>query len=83
MTAPARGLEPELAAVADRLVAEFAGVLPRDAVEVEVAAAGQELRGQVPGGAMAEMLHRLVSARLDETAGAAADQRATKAANSA
>jgi hypothetical protein len=52
-------------AVVERLVAEFAGVRPRAAVEAEVAAAGRELRGQVPAGAMAEMLHRLVAARLD------------------
>ncbi|HZG92005.1 MAG TPA: hypothetical protein VEZ42_17475 [Pseudonocardia sp.] len=64
MTAPARGLEPELTAVVDRLVAEFAGVLPREAVEAEVAEADRELRGQVPGGAMAELVHRLVTARL-------------------
>ena len=65
MHAPARGLEPDLAAVVERLVAEFADQRPREEVEAEVAAADRELRGQVPAGAMAEMLHRLVAARLD------------------
>jgi hypothetical protein len=68
MSAPARGLEPELGpelvAVVDRLVEEYAA-WPREAVEAEVVAADRELRGQVPAGAMAEMLHRLVAARLD------------------
>jgi hypothetical protein len=66
MTAPALGHGPELDAVVDRLVSEFAGVRSRDAVEAEVAAADRELRGQVPPGAIPEMLHRLVAARLAE-----------------
>jgi hypothetical protein len=65
MSAPVRELEPELTAVADRLVAEFAGVRSREDVEAEVVAANRELRGQVPAGALAEMLHRLVAARLE------------------
>jgi hypothetical protein len=65
MSAPALGHGPELVAVVDRLVSEFAGVRSRDAVEAEVAAADRELRGQVPQGAIPEMLHRLVAARLD------------------
>lgn len=65
MSAPVRELEPELVAVADRLVAEFAGVRSRSDVEAEVVAADLELRGQVPAGALAEMLHRLVAARLE------------------
>ena len=66
MSAPARGHGTELTAVTDRLVIEFADVMPRGVVEAEVAAADRELRGQVPTGAMAEMLHRLVAARLEE-----------------
>jgi hypothetical protein len=65
MSAPARGHGPELIAVVDRLVSEFAGLRSRDAVEAEVEAADRELRGQVPRGAMPEMVHRLVAARLD------------------
>ena len=65
MSAPVRELEPDLAAVADRLVAEFAGIRSRADVEAEVVAANRELRGQVPAGALAEMLHRLVAARLE------------------
>jgi hypothetical protein len=65
MTAPALGHGPELDAVVDRLVSEFAGMRSRDAVEAEVEAADRELRGQVPPGAVPEMLHRLVAARLD------------------
>ncbi|MCO1655786.1 hypothetical protein [Pseudonocardia humida] len=64
MSAPARGHGSELTAVTDRLVIEFADVMPRGVVEAEVAAADRELRGQVPTGAMAEMLHRLVVTRL-------------------
>jgi hypothetical protein len=64
-----RGLEPELrpelVAVVERVVAEFAGLWPRQVVEAEVAAADRELRGQVPAGAMDELLYRLVAARLD------------------
>jgi hypothetical protein len=66
MSAPAHGHGSELTAVVDRLVIQFADVMPRGAVEAEVAAADRELRGQVPSGAMAEMLHRLVAARLEE-----------------
>jgi hypothetical protein len=66
MSAPARGHGSELTAVTDRLVIEFADVVPRGAVEAEVAAADRELRGQVPTGAMAEMLHRLVAVRIGE-----------------
>jgi hypothetical protein len=65
MTAPALGHGPELDAVVDRLVSEFAGVRSRHAVEAEIEAADRELRGQVPQGAIPEMLHRLVAARLD------------------
>lgn len=67
MSAPARGpeLRPDLDAVVERLVAEFADLRPRAVVEAEVAEADRELRGQVPEGAMAELLHRLVAARLD------------------
>jgi hypothetical protein len=66
MSAPARGHRPELDAVVDRLVSEFAGVWSRDAVEAAAEAADRELRGQVPQGAIPEMLHRLVAARLAE-----------------
>jgi hypothetical protein len=54
--------------VADRLAAEFEGVLPQVAVDVEVRAAELELRGQVPAGSLDEMVHRLAAHRLHERA---------------
>ena len=57
-------------AVARRLSVEFDGVLPCVIVEAEVAAAEAELRGQVPPGALDEMLHRLAGYRLRQRVGA-------------
>lgn len=57
-------------AVDRELSAEFDGVLPRVIVEAEVAVAEAELLGQVPPGALDEMLHRLAGHRLRERAGA-------------
>ncbi len=48
----------------DDLAARFATTLPRWVVEAEVAVAERELRGQIPDGALAELLHRLVDVRL-------------------
>jgi hypothetical protein len=56
--------------VARQLSVEFDGVLPRGIVEAEVAAAAEELRGQVPPGSLDELLHRLAGHRLRERAGA-------------
>lgn len=50
--------------VTRRLTEEFSGLVPADVVRREVAVAAKELRGQVPAGALAEMLHRLASYRL-------------------
>jgi hypothetical protein len=52
----------------EHLSEEFAAALPREVVEAEVAAAERELRGQVPEGAVAELLHRLVECRLRQRA---------------
>jgi hypothetical protein len=56
--------------VADRLAAEFEGVIPHALVDVEVGVAELELRGQVPAGSLDEMIHRLVEHRLRERAAA-------------
>lgn len=50
--------------VTRRLTEEFAGLVPDDIVRLEVAIAARELRGQVPSGSLAEMLHRLAEHRL-------------------
>lgn len=50
--------------VTRRLAEEFAGLVPDDVVRLEVEIAARELRGQVPDGALAEMLHRLAAQRL-------------------
>ncbi|MCX6464557.1 MAG: hypothetical protein NTW05_13355 [Pseudonocardiales bacterium] len=55
---------PDRNAVAARLAEEYAGLVPPDVVHREVAAAERELRGQVPPGALEEMLHRLAAYRL-------------------
>ena len=61
-TAGARpGRRPE---VAEHLAAEFADEVPVSAVEEAVRMARRELRGQVPPGAMEEMVHRLAGHRL-------------------
>jgi hypothetical protein len=57
-------------AVARQLSVEFDGVLPHCIVEAEVAAAEEELRGQVPLGSLDELLQRLAGHRLRERAGA-------------
>ena len=49
--------------VAD-LLAVFDGLLPRRVVLDEIGRAERELRGQIPAGARAEMLHRLAAHRL-------------------
>jgi hypothetical protein len=51
-------------AICTDLAAEFAGLLPRSSVETEVRVAAAELAGQVPDGAVGELLHRLVECRL-------------------
>ncbi|GAA2570946.1 hypothetical protein [Pseudonocardia hydrocarbonoxydans] len=50
--------------VTRRLTEEFTGLVPDDVVRLEVEIAARELRGQVPDGALAEMLHRLAAQRL-------------------
>lgn len=64
MAAPAEVVGTGRGALVDRLAEEMGGVLPRTVVEAEVAAAERELDGQVPAGALEEMLHRLVVYRL-------------------
>ena len=66
MTASWSTPEHGSAQLSAHLVDEYAGVLRRPVVEAEVAAAARELRGQVPPGSLAEMLHRLVAYRLLE-----------------
>lgn len=56
--------------VVDRLVAEFGEVVPPFVVRAVVEDAEAELRGQVPAGALQEMLHHLAGQRLRERAGA-------------
>ena len=50
--------------VTEQLSGEFAATLPRAVVAAEVATAERELRGRVPAGSVAELLHRLVLCRL-------------------
>ncbi|MBW0117196.1 hypothetical protein [Pseudonocardia abyssalis] len=50
--------------VAGLLSREFAGVLPRAVVRHEVGVAERELSGQVPAGALEELMHRLAAQRL-------------------
>lgn len=58
---------------ADRVVGllgrEFAGVLPATVVRHEVEVAERELSGQVPAGALEELMHRLAAQRLRQRAG--------------
>jgi hypothetical protein len=63
-------VDPGRLDVVRQLTLEFAGVLPPFAIAAEVVAAESELRGQVPGGSLDEMLHRLVAQRLRELVGA-------------
>lgn len=58
---------PTQAAIARQLSQEFDGLAPA-AVEATVEEAVAELRGQVPPGSLDEMVHRLASYRLRETA---------------
>jgi hypothetical protein len=55
--------------VADLLGVEFAGVLPRTVVRHEVRVAERELSGQVPAGALEELMHRLAAQRLRQRCG--------------
>lgn len=48
----------------ERLVRELHGRVPADTVAAEIDTAERELRGQVPAGALDEMVHRLVAYRL-------------------
>lgn len=48
----------------ERLVREFHGRVTADTVAAEIEIAERELRGQVPTGALDEMVHRLVAYRL-------------------
>jgi hypothetical protein len=66
---PHTGQEPDSAVVAE-LTRAFAGRLPDRVVADEVGRAACELRGQVPSGALAELLHRLAAHRLDRLAAA-------------
>lgn len=50
--------------VVEELVADFAGVLPAPVVAAAVRDARRELHGQVPDGAMDELVHRLAGHRL-------------------
>ena len=50
------------------LAEEFVELLPRSVVEAEIRLAQEELAGQVPDGAVDELLHRLVECRLQQRA---------------
>lgn len=50
--------------VAGLLAQEFAALLPRTVVRHEVGVAERELSGQVPDGALEELMHRLAAQRL-------------------
>ena len=56
------------AAVCADLSREFVGLLPRSVVDAEIRVAQEELAGQVPDGAVGELLHRLVECRLRQRA---------------
>lgn len=56
------------AAVCADLTREFVELLPRTVVEAEIRLAREELSGQVPDGAVGELLHRLVECRLQQRA---------------
>ncbi|MBW0089425.1 hypothetical protein I4I73_10570 [Pseudonocardia sp. KRD-184] len=60
------GLDPHGCAdrVAGLLDQEFAALLPRAVVRHEVGVAERELSGQVPDGALEELMHRLAAQRL-------------------
>ncbi len=60
---PHTGPCPDSVVLAE-LTRAFAGQLPRRAVADEVERAARELRGQVPNGCLAELLHRLAAHRL-------------------
>lgn len=60
------------AAVCADLAREFVELLPRSVVEAETRLAQEELDGQVPEGAVRELLHRLVECRLRQRAGGSA-----------
>jgi len=50
--------------VAGQLAAEFDGVVDADVVEQVVRAARRDLEGDVPAGALPELVHRLAKQRL-------------------
>lgn len=52
------------AELTEHLSREFAPALAREVVAAEVAMAERELDGQIPAGAVDELLHRLVVCRL-------------------
>ena len=52
--------------VAEELATRFGGRLSPQVVLEEVATAEHELRGQVPAGALRELVHRLAAFRLAE-----------------
>jgi hypothetical protein len=68
VVAPASCAESYRRDLVERQVAEFSRTLSRAVVEAEVERAERELRGQVPPGALEEMLHRLVRCRLRQRA---------------
>lgn len=54
--------------VTEELMTEFEGRVPLGAVSVEVLQARRQLDGQVPSGALPELLHRLARHRLHTAA---------------
>lgn len=64
MTAYLDGLQ-SVADVAERLMADYDGIVPLEMVASVVMEAAGDLRGQVPPGAQAEMLHQLAHHRLE------------------
>jgi hypothetical protein len=74
-TTPTEGRTPSQD-VAHPLAEEFAGIAPPGLVRAEVRRAERDLRGEVPGGALPEFVHRLARERLRQRlhlAGAASD----------
>ena len=62
-TVPTEGRTPSQD-VPHPLAEEFAGIAPPGLVRAEVRRAEGDLRGQVPGGALPELVHRLARERL-------------------
>ena len=63
-------MSKEVGSVRADLTLRFRDVLPETMIEMAVAAAAEELRGQVPPGAFGALLHRLAAYRLYEQAAA-------------